>query len=45
MNSWMSSPGHRENILGADYTHLGVGGTAVGLEIRATQVFANLQGS
>jgi uncharacterized protein YkwD len=44
MNSWMSSSGHRENILGADYTHLGVGVTAVGREIRATQVFANLQG-
>ena len=44
MNSWMSSSGHRENILGADYTHLGVGVTAVGREIRATQDFANLQG-
>jgi uncharacterized protein YkwD len=44
MNSWMSSPGHRENILGADYTHLGVGVTAMGWEIRATQDFANLQG-
>ena len=44
MDSWMSSPGHRENILSADYTHLGVGVTAVGREIRATQVFANLQG-
>ncbi len=44
MNSWMSSSGHRENILDADYTHLGVGVTAVGREIRATQDFANLQG-
>jgi len=44
MNSWMSSSGHRENILSADYTHLGVGVTAVGREIRATQDFANLQG-
>lgn len=22
---WMDSPGHRENLLGAEYTHLGVG--------------------
>ncbi len=44
MNAWMSSPGHRENILSADYTHLGVGVTALGREIRATQDFANLQG-
>ncbi len=44
MNAWMASPGHRENILDADYTHLGVGVTAVGREIRATQDFANLQG-
>jgi uncharacterized YkwD family protein len=25
MKSWMASPGHRENILKAEYTHLGVG--------------------
>jgi uncharacterized protein YkwD len=44
MNSWMSSSGHRENILDADYTYLGVGVTAAGREIRATQDFANFQG-
>ncbi|MGA7562028.1 MAG: CAP domain-containing protein [Desulfobaccales bacterium] len=44
MDSWMSSPGHRENILSADYTHLGVGVAALGGEIRATQDFANLRG-
>jgi uncharacterized protein YkwD len=25
MNGWMNSPGHRANILGADYTEIGVG--------------------
>jgi uncharacterized protein YkwD len=25
MNAWMNSPGHRANILGADYTEIGVG--------------------
>ncbi len=43
MNSWMSSSGHRENILCPDYTHLGVGVAASGQEIRATQLFATLQ--
>ncbi len=43
MNSWMSSSGHRENILSPDYTHLGVGAAASGREIRATQLFATLQ--
>jgi uncharacterized protein YkwD len=43
MNSWMSSPGHRENILSPDYTHLGVGVVASGREIRTTQLFATLQ--
>ncbi len=43
MNSWMSSPGHRENILSPRYTHLGVGVAANGGDIRATQLFANLR--
>ena len=25
MTGWMNSPGHRANILGADYTEIGVG--------------------
>lgn len=25
VNAWMNSPGHRANILSADYTHIGVG--------------------
>lgn len=40
MDGWMSSPGHRANILNADYTHLGVGVAIMGKEVRATQEFA-----
>ena len=43
MDAWMSSSGHRQNILSPDYTHLGVGVAASGREIRATQLFATLQ--
>jgi uncharacterized protein YkwD len=43
MKSWMSSPGHRENILNPAYTELGVGVAVRGREIRATQLFATLQ--
>ena len=25
VNAWMNSPGHRANILNANYTHIGVG--------------------
>ena len=42
MNSWMSSPEHRRNILDPAYTHLGVGVAAAGGEIRAAQLFATL---
>ncbi|OAD23138.1 SCP-like extracellular domain protein [Candidatus Thiomargarita nelsonii] len=27
VEAWMNSPGHRENILRQEYTHLGVGGS------------------
>lgn len=40
VNSWMESPGHRENILRSDYTNLGVGVSIKGGELRATQNFA-----
>jgi uncharacterized protein YkwD len=40
VDGWMSSPGHRANILNPDYTHLGVGVSVLGNEIRATQEFA-----
>jgi uncharacterized protein YkwD len=43
MDAWMYSPGHRQNILGQDYTHVGIGVAANGREIRATQLFATLQ--
>ncbi|MCL4503838.1 MAG: CAP domain-containing protein [Deltaproteobacteria bacterium] len=43
MDSWMSSSGHRQNILSPNYTHLGVGVAARGPEIRATQLFATLR--
>lgn len=42
LDGWMSSPGHRQNILSPDFTHLGVGVAASGQEIRATQLFATL---
>lgn len=29
MNSWMNSPGHKANILGSDYTGIGVGAVVV----------------
>ena len=42
MDGWMKSPGHRENILGPGYTHLGVGVMAKNQEIKATQVFTGI---
>jgi uncharacterized protein YkwD len=39
INDWMNSPGHRENILDPDFTHLGVGISARHHTIRATQEF------
>ena len=43
MKGWMNSAGHRENILRAEFTDVGVGVCAAGREIRATQDFANTQ--
>ncbi|HWT03527.1 MAG TPA: CAP domain-containing protein [Pyrinomonadaceae bacterium] len=40
MNNWMNSPGHKDNILKKDYTHLGVGVAVKGRDVRATQNFA-----
>ena len=37
---WMESPGHEENILRPEYTHLGVGVSVRDGELRATQNFA-----
>ncbi|NOX36418.1 MAG: hypothetical protein GXO78_02695 [Calditrichaeota bacterium] len=39
----MGSPGHRENILHPDYTHLGVGVMATAYYVFLTQVFGDLQ--
>jgi uncharacterized protein YkwD len=39
VNGWMTSPGHRANILDSHYTHLGVGIATWGSEWRATQDF------
>ncbi|MDY0150733.1 MAG: CAP domain-containing protein [Candidatus Cloacimonas sp.] len=40
VDGWMNSPAHRENILHADYTHLGVGVVLSGETMLATQSFA-----
>ncbi len=42
MDSWLSSPGHRRNILTPGFTCLGVGVAGAGREVRATQVFATV---
>lgn len=39
VDDWLSSPGHRDNILAPNFTHLGVGVSARGNSIRATQEF------
>lgn len=43
ISSWMDSPGHRENILRPQFTHLGVGVSMVKGEITATQNFASVR--
>jgi uncharacterized protein YkwD len=39
VDGWMTSPGHRRNILDPTYTHLGVGVAAKGKMCYATQIF------
>ncbi len=39
VDSWMGSPGHRANILNPNYNYIGVGVSAMGQEVRATQNF------
>ena len=39
VDSWITSPGHRANLLNPNYTHLGVGVSVLGRDIRATQNF------
>ena len=43
MNTWMSSPGHRQNILTPGFTHVGVGVAVSGREVRATQLFIEMR--
>jgi hypothetical protein len=43
MEGWMNSPGHRANILRPQLTHLGVGVSRNGQQIRATQAFASVR--
>jgi uncharacterized protein YkwD len=40
VDTWMTSPGHRANILNPDYSDLGVGVSVMGKELMATQNFA-----
>jgi len=42
MATLMASPGHRQNLLDPQYTHLGVGVAVRGQEVRATQIFGQL---
>ena len=42
MNDWMHSSGHRDAILKKTYTHLGVGVSIRGRDVRATQNFATI---
>jgi uncharacterized protein YkwD len=44
VRSWMGSQGHRENILRPGLTHLGVGVSGAGEELRATQLFGAVWG-
>jgi uncharacterized protein YkwD len=43
VDGWMTSPGHRRNILDPNYTHLGVGVAAKDKMCYATQVFAGVK--
>jgi uncharacterized protein YkwD len=39
VQSWMNSPGHRANILNANYTQIGIGVAAYNGKVMATQIF------
>ncbi len=43
VDGWMTSPGHRRNILDPNYTHIGVGVSARDKTCYATQVFAGIR--
>lgn len=42
VEGWMNSPGHRANILKADYTAIGAGISQAGIYVYATQDFAQI---
>ncbi len=44
VDHWMSSPGHRDNILGPYFTHVGLGVAVMGRDIRAVQILVDLKG-
>ena len=43
VDSWMSSPGHRQNLLHPEFTDIGVGVAASSREVRVTQAFFGRQ--
>ncbi|MBU4232974.1 MAG: CAP domain-containing protein [Proteobacteria bacterium] len=43
VDGWMTSPGHRRNILDPKYTHLGVGVAAKDKMCYATQIFVGMK--
>lgn len=43
VDGWMTSPGHRRNILDPNYTHLGVGVAAKAKMCYATQIFSQVK--
>ncbi len=43
VKDWLGSPGHRDNLLRDNYTHIGVGVASKGDLIRITQNFASVQ--
>lgn len=45
VNNWMSSAGHRQNLLNPQFTDIGVGVAARGREVRATQVLVRTRKS
>ena len=45
VNNWMSSAGHRQNLLNPEYTDIGVGAAVRGKNLRATQVFVHTRKS
>ena len=45
VNNWMSSAGHRQNLLNPEYTDIGVGAAVQGRNIRVTQVFVRTRKS